>query len=375
MTDTRPARIAATAAFCLNGLLFGIWAARIPAFVDRFALTHDALGLLLLCIAGGAIVAFPLAGRATDRLGAARVTRLLVPVQIVTLLALALMPSVALLAPALVLFGAAYGATDVAMNGWATEVEAAKGRPILSSFHAAWSLAGGLGAVTGLIFAGIAPLWHFAAVGLPAALVTGWLCRTPWDSHVTEDGPVFALPRGGLVLVGVVALASALAEGAVADWSALYLVETLSQSEARAPLGYAAFSVAMVAIRLSGDRLIARLGPVVATRASGIAAVTGATLIALAPSLAVALPGFALLGLGLGVIFPLAFSRAARSRSMPAGQAIAAVATLGYGGILIGPPLIGWISALTDLRFGMGTLAALALLIVVFARAMRPAPD
>ncbi|QFU07341.1 Inner membrane protein YbjJ [Rhodobacteraceae bacterium THAF1] len=373
MTDTRPARIAATAAFCLNGLLFGIWAARIPAFVDRFALGHDTLGLLLLCIAGGAIIAFPLSGRASDRIGAARLTRVLVPVQIIALLALALMPQVWLLAPALVIFGAAYGATDVAMNGWATEVEEQRGKPILSSFHAAWSLSGGIGAVTGLALSGVAPLYHFAVIGLPAAALTYWLCRTPWNSRISEDGPVFALPRGPLVLVGIVALSSALAEGAVADWSALYLIEALSQSESRAPLGYACFSVAMVVIRLMGDLLIERLGPITATRTSGIAAVTGATMIAAAPSVAVALPGFVLLGLGLGVIFPLAFSRAAASKTMPAGQAIAAVATLGYGGILIGPPLIGAVAALTSLRFGMGVLAVLAILMIVFASAMRPA--
>ena len=371
MTDTRQARIAATSAFCLNGLLFGLWAARIPSFVERFGLTHDQLGLLLLCIAGGAIVAFPLAGRLTDGIGAARVTRLLIPVQVAALLALPAAPSVVLLAPALVFFGAAYGATDVAMNGWATEVEQARGRPILSSFHAAWSLASGLGAATGLILAGIGPFWHFAAVGLPAAAICWRLTGVPWHSRTSDDAPAFALPRGPLVLVGFMALAGALAEGAVADWSAVYLIEALAQSEARAPLGYAVFAVAMVAVRLAGDRLTERMGAVAAARASGLTAAAGAALVAVAPSLVVALPGFALLGLGLGVIFPLAFSRAAAEGTVPTGQAIASVATLGYGGLLIGPPLIGAIAALTSLRIGLAMLAVLALLIAVLARSLR----
>ncbi|WP_073129243.1 MFS transporter [Palleronia salina] len=374
MHHLRSARIAATSAFCMNGLLFGLWAARIPAFVERFGLDHDALGLLLLCIAGGAIVAFPLAGRASDRMGAKRLTRLLIPVQICTLLALPLMPSLWLLAPALFLFGAAYGATDVAMNGWATEIERAGGRPILSSFHAAWSLASGAGAASGLVFAGGPVLLHFAVVGLPAAALGWWLTRVPWQSDLSDDGPAFALPKGGLVTVGIVALAAALGEGAVADWSAVYLIEALSQTERAAPLGYACFAAAMVTVRLAGDGLVARFGPTAMTRASGVLAVTGASLVALAPGLGLALPGFVLFGLGLGVIFPLAFSRAAASRSMPAGQAIAAVATLGYGGILIGPPLIGLVAAATSLRIGMALLAVLALLIVALARAMAPPP-
>ncbi len=373
MPLARSPRLAVTAIFALNGGLFGVWASRIPAFVDRFDLTPDRLGLLLLCIAGGAILAFPLAGRLTERLGAAALARLLVPILALAFVALPLAPHPALLAPLLALFGAAYGAMDVAMNGWAAEVERDKGRPIMSSFHAAYSLAAGLGAGTGYLAveAGLTPLWHFAILALPWTAATAALSRVPWTSRRSPGGPAFALPHGALVLVGLTAFASAVGEGAMVDWSAVFLTRVTGTTEALATLGFATFSVAMVAARLVADRVVARIGPVATARASGLAAATGIAVLIAAPSLALALPGFLLLGLGYAAIFPLAFSRAAADPEVAPGPALAATATLAYGGALLGPPLIGWTAALASLPVAMGLVGVAALAITALAGCLR----
>jgi predicted MFS family arabinose efflux permease len=368
-----PPRRAVTAIFALNGGLFGAWAARIPAFVDRFDVTSDILGLLLLCIAGGAILAFPLAGRLVERIGAAALSRRLVPSLAIVFVALPLAPHPLVLAIFLGLFGAAYGAMDVAMNGWAAEVERAAGRPIMSSFHAAYSLAAGVGAATGIlaVAAGLSPLWHFAVLAAPCTAATAALARVTWISRIGQSGPAFAWPRGALVLVGLVAFASAVGEGAMVDWSAVYLTQVTGTTEALAPLGFATFSVAMVAARLVADRVVARIGPVATARASGLAAAAGIAVLIAAPTLALAMPGFLLLGIGYAAIFPLAFSRAAADPEMAPGPALAATATLAYGGALVGPPIIGWTAALSSLPVAMALVGLAALAITLLAGSLR----
>ena len=369
-----PARRAVSVVFALNGSLFGIWASRIPAFVERHELRPDTLGLLLLCIAGGAVLAFPVAGRISDRIGAARVTRALILPFAGTLLLLPLAPTPALLAVALALYGALYGAMDVAMNGWGAEVELDSGRSIMTTFHAAYSLGAGLGAASGVAAGalGAGPLLHFAVVALPAAGLTLMIADVPWTSRTsTEDGPTFALPHGTLILVGLVALCGGVGEGAVADWSAVFLTDVLGASAANAALGYAVFSVAMVAARLAGGRVIATLGPVRTARFSGVCAAIGALVLVTAPALWVALTGFFLLGVGYAALFPLAISRAAADPVTPPGRAIAGVATLGYGGMLLGPPLIGWIAATRSLPEGLAVIGVLSLGTIALAGSLR----
>jgi len=374
MIETRPARIAVTAVFALNGALFGVWAARIPVFVDRFALSHDQLGLLLLCIAGGAIVAFPLAGRLSDKLGAARVTKALLVLYPLAFAVLPLAPTVPLLALALAVWGATYGAMDVAMNGWGAEVEATYPAPIMSTFHAAYSLGAFLGAgvAAGAAWGGIGPGLLFPVLAVLGALATARLARVPWTSHLSEDGPAFSLPRGPLLLVGIMAFASAVGEGGVADWSAVYLTGMPGTTEASAALGFAAFSITMVVMRLYGDRVIVALGKVRAARLSGISAALGVGVVVAAPGVLPALPGFVLMGLGYALIFPLAVTRAASDPVVPPGRAIAGVATLGYGGALLGPVLIGWIAGATSLTVGLALIGLLALVIVACADVLRP---
>ena len=368
-------RLAVIAMFILNGALLGIWASRIPAISAAHSLTPNLLGFLLLGLAAGAILSFPLAGRMVDGYGAAPVTRAIALAYCAALVALGLAPSLPLLALALFLFGMAHGAMDVAMNVWAAEVEKAAGKPIMASFHAMFSLGAGLAAALGYgaIKAGIGVPLHFAAASLALGAIGLCLAAVPWASSrdTAHKASLFAFPKGALVFVGLIAFASAMGEGAVADWGAVFLNGTIGTSEAQATLGYSAFSIAIFAMRLAADHLIRRFGPSKTARASGVVACIGVLTVVAAQSLGIALLGFGLMGLGYAVLFPLAFSRAAADPFTSPGRAIASVATLGYGGLLLGPPVIGFIAQYASLRLALLTLAALALLIIAFAPHLR----
>tara|TARA_R110002110_G_scaffold154154_9_gene347940 strand:+ start:1152 stop:2291 length:1140 start_codon:yes stop_codon:yes gene_type:complete len=368
----RTPRTAVAAMFILNGGLLGIWASRIPALAEKHQLTPDLLGLLLLGLAAGAITSFPLAGRLADRFGAAPVTRMIAVVYTIALMALALAPSLSLLAVALFAFGIAHGAMDVTMNVWAAEVEKSAGKAIMANFHAMFSLGAGLGAGLGYfaIRLAISVPAHFAAAGLALAAFSLVLATAPWASHrsaAPSDATLFAFPRGALAFVGLVALAAAMGEGAVADWGAVYLNGSLGTTEAQATLGYSAFSAAIFAARLVADPVIRRFGPARIARVSGLAAILGVLTVIGAETLFTALTGFALMGLGYATLFPLAFSRAAADPDISPGRAIASVATLGYGGLLAGPPMIGFLAGFTGLGPALGSLAVFAVMIVAFA--------
>lgn len=363
----RSARRAAAAMFLLNGGLFGVWASRIPSFVERLQISPNLLGLLLLGMAAGGIASFPVAGRLSDRLGASVVTRRVAPLYVASLCLVGLAPSVLGLALCVVLFGAMQGALDVAMNAWGAEVEQQLERPIMSSLHAMFSLGAGLGALSGYLAAryGLGPGLHFLWAGLLLGSASLILTKGPWPSPVTaaEGSGGLVLPRGSLALVGLVAACASLSEGALADWSGVFLYTVSRLSEAQSALGYAAFSAGMVAMRLVGDGIVRRWGPVWSARAGGGVAAAGVLLAILGQDMYLVLAGFALMGLGFANIAPLAFSRAGSDPDLPPGAAIAGVATLGYGGLLLGPPLIGWLAGATSLVFGFSVLAGLAMLI------------
>ncbi len=368
---------AVAAMFILNGALFGIWASRIPAVRDRLELSHEALGYGLLFMAAGAVCSFPITGKLTDRFGAVAITRIIAVLYTASLILLAFADGFWALAGFLFVFGAFHGSMDVAMNAWAAEVEQAYDKPVMSSFHAIWSLGAGLGALSGYaaVQMGLTVMQHFLLAGgivVVLALALSWV---RWTSRQSEGkkGSVFALPSGALVLVGFTALCGALGEGAVADWSAIFLRDETGAAESIAALGYAVFSVTMVLFRLAGGFVISRFGPVATARFGGICAAVGVFAVVSAGEAGLALAGFALMGIGYAVIMPLAFSRAANDPDVPPGQAIASVATLGYGGLLIGPPLIGFLAELMTLRLAFAVLLPLAVLIIVLAGALKRA--
>ncbi|MCP4821185.1 MAG: MFS transporter, partial [Shimia sp.] len=338
-------------------------------------LSHSALGGLLLLMAAGAIVAFPVAGWVSDRRGPAQVTRILGVLNALALFGLALAPGPLILGLVLMTFGACHGAMDVTMNGWAAEVERWAKRPQMSTYHAMWSLGAGIGAATGYLALtfGFGLFWHFLLAGgglLFSALLfsqDGWVSKPNGEAR----GAVFSLPKGALVLVGLLAMCASMGEGVMADWSAIYMRDEIGVSPRWAPVGFAIFSIAMVATRLSGG-WINRLGPPhMVARVAGLVGSAGMVLAILSPAVPGTLAGFVLFGMGLALIFPLAFSRAANDPNVPQGQALASVATLGYGGILLGPPVMGFIASATSLTVSFAVLAGMALMITVLAGALK----
>ena len=372
----RAGRRAVGALFLINGALIGVWASRIPAITLQYDLSSAMLGVLLLILALGAVIAFPFSGFFMDRVGAGNVTRVTTAAYVLSLVLIPLAPDTIALAAALWLFGAVHGAMDVAMNGWAAKLEAGYGRPIMSSFHALFSVGTGLGAASTYFAAsaGIGLFPHMLAAAVVGALVLAWAWWQPEGCDMTPQAkrkaPLIALPRGQLLAIALIAFCASIGEGGNADWGGLFLIASGGASEARAALAYTAFSIAMVTVRFAGDRLIAMAGPQRVVRLSGLAAITGGLVTMLAPGLELKLLGFVGLGAGFALISPIAYSRAANDRDLPAGAGLAAVATMGYGGMLIGPVIIGALASFLGISTAFSIMILLGTGILLFSRVL-----
>ncbi len=366
------ARMAVLGIFFLNGFGFGSWAVRIPAVQERLDLGEGLLGLALLGMAAGSLVSMPLAGGLVSRLGSRPVVGATGLGFFLALPLLAWSPSLAFLVLALAFAGASGGSLDVSMNAHAVAVEKVQGRPIMSSFHAAFSLGGLAGAAVGGAVAawgvGVAP--HLAGVSALslAAFALAYLRMLPADEDRGQSGePALARPTRALAGLGVISFCVLLGEGAMADWSAVYLKGTLGTGPGFAAAGFAAFSAAMVAGRLLGDRVTARFGPVALVRAGAAISAVGLGISLTVAHPAAALVGFACAGLGFSIVFPTALSAAGRTKDSATGPAIAAVATAGYFGFLVGPPSIGFVAEGVGLGGALVIVVALSAAIVVLA--------
>jgi MFS family permease len=362
--------------FFVHGVVVATWVPRIPAIKERLGLTEGSLGIALLGLAVGALLAMQLVGPLLGRFGSRPVTRVAVAANAALLVAPALAWNLASLLVALWLFGVSIGLVDTSMNAHGVVVERLRGRPIMAGLHGLWSIGGLAGATAAGLAAraGWALPPHFAAtaavLGVLAVAGTRRLLPAAADRLGAGErqgrGDGVAGRRGrAVLLLGLVGFCSFVGEGTAADWSALYLRE-LGASPGAAAAGFAAFSLAMASIRLLGDRLTARTGPVRLVRAGGLVAACGLGLgVAFAHELP-AVAGFGLLGIGLAAVVPIAFS-AAGNLGGPGGVGIARVASLSYLGTLAGPPAIGFTAELIGLRLALGIPLALCLLIALCA--------
>ncbi len=377
----RSARFAVTAIFAVNGLILSNWVPRIPAVQRNLDLSKGQLGLALLGVAVGALLMMPLIGGLVARFGSRPATTAAVVALAGAVLLPALAGGLVTLTLALVVLGAANGALDVAMNAQAVAVERRYGLPIMSSFHAAFSFGGLAGAILGGLAAaaGIEPLPHLAAVGV-AGVAAGLAAARgllPAAADAQREvspgaGPTFARPSRRLVGLGVLAFSCLLGEGAMADWSAVYLDGTLGTGPGLAAAGFAAFSLTMAFGRLIGDRLAARWGPVVLARWGGALVAVSLALALLMEHPAAAIAGFGGVGAGLAGIVPVVFSAAGRIPSLAPGPAIAAVSTLGYSGFLVGPPAIGLLAEVSSLGIALGLVILMGVLIAALAGTVAP---
>ena len=400
------ARVAVTAFFAMDGFVFASWAVRIPAVKAAVGASPATLGVALLGVSAGAIATMALTGALCRRFGSAR----LVVVGAVWLSLALLLPALARSAVALGLglavFGIGYGGLNVAMNSLAVDLVAVLRRPVMPSFHAAWSLGGLAGAALGGLAApALTPLAHFSLVcllGLALTAVAGQIVLTTplpvahaeparqaspppvtggrgraagaSGEGAANKGVPGAAGRAGVwrtvLLLGVIALCSTYGEGAVSDWGALHLRTDLGAASGLAADGYAAFALAEACGRLAGSTLLARLGQTRVLVYGGLVTFVGMIAAALSPVLPLALVGFALAGLGVANAFPTAMARVG---ILAGPHGVATASTLGYAGFLLGPPTIGFLATAMSLRVALTTVSLLALLAIMLARAASPA--
>jgi len=370
------ARLAVLAAFFINGAVMATWVSRIPAIKERLDLSEGELGIVLLGMSIGVLASLSLAGGLIARFGSSKITLIGALVMCAALPLLAMMPNAFLLWAALALFGGMMSMMDISMNEQAVLVERMAGKPLMSSFHAAYSVGGLAGALIGSGMAsisGVSTLLHFIIIMLffGAAVVVAYRFLLPSVPVAPQEKqPVFSLPERALWGLGAIAFCSAISEGAISDWSAVYLTQVMHSNASMAALGFAAFSMTMTMGRLFGDALIKKWSPSAIVRLGGLAAGLGLLVIVLAKQPGIALVGFALAGIGLANVIPMVFSAAGNFPGISAGAGIAGVATIGYAGFLAGPPIIGMIAENTSLRIALILVTVLAISLVFSGKAI-----
>ena len=361
--------------FLVSGIGMSAWAPMVPYAKSRLGLDDAQLGLILLVFGGGSMASMPFVGWLSHRFGNRRVIVASGLLLCLALPVLALAPSAVVLTAALAYFGVMLGVVDVAMNAHAVEVERLDGRVLMSGFHGLFSVGGLTGAalMSALLATGLPLAWCATAVAaLLAALVLflrGGLL--PHGGEANEGHAAFGVPRGLVLLLGLLCFVSFMAEGSMLDWSAVFLRDFRGFAPSSAGIGYACFSIAMALGRLTGDRLVQRIGSVGTVRAGAALAAAGFALVAAVPWAPASLLGFVLIGLGASNIVPVMFSAAGRLPGTSPAVALATVTMLGYVGLLSGPALIGFLSKISSLPMAMAAVAALLLMVSASARIVR----
>ena len=357
----RRARWATSFIFLVCGIGVASWAPMVPLAKSRLNINEADLGLILLLLGGGAILTMPLIGVLVSRIGNRLVIMLAALIVAVILPFLTIISSPAGMAAALFIFGAGVGALDVAMNAHAVVVQQKLGKPVMSSFHAMFSVGGLIGSIgLGLLMLpGLSPTVAAMVISLIIITVTATQFKyiLPLESGAGGDHS-FRFPRGKVILLGVFCFIFFLSEGAMLDWSGLFLKEYRQFGPAVAGAGYAVFSVAMAIMRFSGDTLVHKYGSGKIVLYGGAVAAAGLLVAVIVPGPVAALGGFMLVGFGAANVVPVIFSAAGNVTGYAAGIALAAVTTLGYAGQLAGPALIGFVAYFVKLPVALGLLAA-----------------
>lgn len=382
----RRGRIATSLAFLLFGTALGVWTARIPAIKENLGLSDGRLTFVLLSFAAGCILGLAVLGRLSDRFGSSRLLVWAALLEGTLLAATGFSSTLVALCVTVFCFGATHGTLNIAMNANAVEVQRARGRPIMSSFHAIYSIGGFAGAMIGGQFArqaiGVGPT--FLITGLAVLVLAVWAALWVLPSRPADQEPAVKpgvepaadrRDRRSLLVVffGVLVLCTLVGEGAAADWSAVYLRDNLQSTPGFAAYGYAAFAIMMTVGRIFGDRLVVALGPVMLVRAGGVVAAAGLGAALLVDRPVAGVIGFGLLGLGLSGIAPQVFSAVGSRDAKRSGRDLSTVVTIGYIGFLVGPILIGAAATVVGLPTALWIPVILALFVAASGNVMRPA--
>lgn len=364
-------RIAVNIAFFINGFVYASWVSRLPRIQELYLANDRTISFVLLALSTGAVLAMPFTGWIIIRNGSRRVTLMSV---ILFCILVPFMPFFSFWLYAIPLFflvGALTGMLDVAMNAQAVIVEREYGKPIMTSFHALFSIGMAMGAWCGSFFAeGDWSLFtHFSGVAAVSLLLSLWmsmnLVQDKPSSDAVQEGPLFRLPNAALISVGIIAFCCMLGEGAIADWSVNYMENIARADKATAPIALAAFAVAMTAGRLLGDRARKKVGDIKLIGLGGVVSCTGLILAIAGPLPFIVIGGCFLTGLGLSTIVPIAYSIAGNTKDLPSGVGLAMVTTVGYTGFLVGPPLIGFIAEWQSLRLALSVVASMLFIMTI----------
>lgn len=373
----RPAAWALRTQFFVAGAMFATWGVHVPTVKAHYGLGEQSLALAMLASGVGAVFALTHAGRVVGRFGPRRVAAAMGLLLCAAVASLLLTHAYAGLLITMVVFGCSASLFDVSINAEASEIETRAGRPLMSGFHALFSLGGMVGAGVGSLL----PAWnlgaqtHLSLASVTALLMVWGACAAmlPMRGNA-EDAHPLSLPRGALALIGLLAALGLIAEGAMYDWSVLFLKQERQSDVSLAALGYASFSLAMALGRFAGDAVRARVAPIPLMVLSGLLAALGMALALLVPIAAVGLVGFACVGLGLSNVVPVLFSAASRVPGIAPAHGIAAVSAVGYLGMMAGPPLIGLVAEHSSLTVGLGCVVLFAVFMALAApRALRQA--
>ncbi len=364
-------RVAVKIAFFVNGFVFASWVSRLPRIQELYNADNGTIGLVLLSSSIGAVGAMPFTGWAIIKNGSRRITIFAAICYCAFVPLIPFMPNIVALIALYFLMGISTGMLDVAMNAQAVMVEQIYKKPIMTSFHALFSIGMMLGAWCGALFVdlGYDLGYHLFIVVSGSIVAVLWanrnLIHDKPDPLTRHEGPLFRLPNQALISIGIITFCGMLAEGAMSDWSVNYMQNIAKASESLAPIGLSAFATSMTVGRLFGDRTRMLLGDKKMIIAGGLLAVFGLTIALAMPVPYVSIAGFFLVGLGLSSIVPIAYSIAGNTKDLPSGVGLAMVTTVGYSGFLFGPPIIGFIADWHTLRVALGVVAVLLMLMTL----------
>lgn len=362
-------RLAVSLFYFGQGLSFASWASRIPDIKHNLGLTDAVLGSILLALPLGQLCTMPISGRLVTRFGSRQVLTVTAPLYVLALSNLGLAGSAWQLAACLFLFGIIGNMCNISVNTQGVEAEKLFTRPIMTSFHGAWSIAGFTGALLGLLMINLhlSPYLHFWIVALiiwlNVFLNYKYLVPGKGSSTGASKSSFFVKPEGSLLQLGIIGFCSMATEGAMFDWSGVYFKEVVQTPSTLVVIGYASFMIMMAVGRFIGDNVILKIGRKRTMQFSGMVMFTGMFISVIFPYLIPATIGFMMVGLGVSSIVPTLYSVAGKNKKVSAGMALAMVSSVSYFGFLMGPPLIGYISALSNLRYSYAVIGCFGLLV------------
>jgi MFS family permease len=356
-------RIAISVFFFTQGFTFASWASRIPHIQATLNLGEGALGSVLLALPVGLMISLLIAGSLIAKFGSKKVLISGAVCYSFILVLLGLATSPLQLVLALFLFGLAANFCNISVNSQAVFVEKMYGRSIMASFHGIWSLAGFSGAAVGLlmVWLKLLPWQHFTIISISTIICSLIFIAGAVDAKSDSKQTGFAWPDKKIMQLGLIAFSCLVCEGTMFDWSGIYFTKVVKAPAHLTSLGYAAFMGCMAAGRFAADKFVTALGPRKMLQYSGVLIASGLLLSVLFPTVASAAAGFMLVGFGVSSVVPIVYSMAGKTTTMSTGQALAAVSTVGFAGFLAGPPVIGFVAELTNLRWSFLLIALIGL--------------